>query len=267
MEEKFIQCLNNSLLVPFNIRKKTKKLKINSSLSMSKPLLISPPTPKLIKADTSEPQIRAKPPPRLINRTIDNFPEVNSLPIEKQKEFLAQIIESQQSALKILESRCEILEKIIKKSENFGNYSEKDTNDLVNLIEELTKTLVKTSMIEVELGVKTRLYEKKNLENSFLKNSNTQLLKRSQQSEHELKELRDKIRLLSEENLKLRRNSENAKQRYAEVNNKIQTLEESLWVISNPSASATQDSITKLKSAINALLRDAYYYKKEIQNL
>ena len=57
------------------------------------------------------------------------------------------------------------------------------------------------------------------------------------------------------------------KQRFAEVNNKIQILEATLWVISNSSNFSTQDAITKLKSAITALLRDAHFYKKEIQAL
>jgi chromosome segregation ATPase len=263
MEEKLIQCLNNSLLITMNIRKKPRKFKLNSSVTASKPLIISPPTPKVIKHELSQADLRTKPvfrPKKIIRENNEGIDII-------QSESLNQIIIQQQETLKKLQLRSEILERIIKKAEFFSGFSEKEASDLIKLIQEMTKTLLKTSAIEVELGVKSRLFERKNLETASLKNNYTHLMKRSQQSEHELRELREKIKNLSEENTKLQKNSENAKQRYAEVNNKIQTLEESLWIITNTSTPNAQDSTTKLKSAINALLRDAYYYKKEIQAL
>jgi len=266
--EKFIQCCNNTVLVSINSRKSWKKSqnsKTFSALSMPK-LLPLPNT--TTKTEEVEPLPQKAPKQRPKSEfDLDSTFNLDFLSADSLKDLLKQVTTQELSILKTLKSRCLILDKLIKGTQSISSFTNKETSDFIKLIEEMTRTLIKTSEMEVELGLKNRLTEKKNLENASLKYNNTILSRRSQQSECELKELREKLKILSEENLKLQKNNEVEKQKYFEVKSKVQTLEDSLWVITNSASFSTQDSVSKLKSALTALIRDAHYYKKEIQSL
>lgn len=266
--EKFIQCCNNTVLVSINSRKSGKK-KVNNKTFSALPMPKLLPLPNnALKTEEIEPIINKVPKPRPKSEfDLDSTFNLDGFSTDSLKDLLKQVITHEHSILKTLKSRCVILDKLIKGTQNISSFTNKETSDFIKLIEEMTRTLIKTSEMEVELGLKNRLSERKNLENASLKYNNTVLSRRSQQSEYELKELREKLKILSEENLKLHKNNEVEKQKFSEVNNKVQLLEDSLWVITNSSTFSTQDSVTKLKSAITALLKDAHYYKKEIQAL
>ena len=67
--------------------------------------------------------------------------------------------------------RCHILSKMVKVFEISSSFSEKDAHDLMSLLDQMAKSVINTSETEIELGIKTRLAEKKNLEASaFRKN-------------------------------------------------------------------------------------------------
>lgn len=266
--EKFIQCCNNTVLLPINSRKLSKKTRKNKSfVALPKPKIQQMPE-KVIKTQETNQFINKVAKKMQVSKIdLNSSFNLDSYPSDSLKDILKQIIDKELSTLKALQSRCLILDKLVKSTQNISSFTNKETSDFIRLIEEMTRTLIKTSEMEVELGKKNRISEKKNLENASLKHSNSILAKRSQQSEHELKELREKLKILTEENTKLQKNNEIEKQKYAEVNNRIQTLEDTLWVVMNSATFNTQDSVTKLKSAISALLKDAHVYKKEIQAL
>lgn len=268
----FISCQNNSMLVPVNVRIHKKMVRNNSCGKMPKSSFVSGTIQKLEKPETSKSTVVVK---KSINITmpLKKHKEysfdigMNFSTCEEMKEVLSKIIDQEVLILKTLEDRCAIVTKMIKTINSSSCLSEKDAENLVNLIEEMGKTVIRTSEMEIELGVKNRLYEKKSLELASFKANFQSLQKRNQQSENELKDLREKIKNLQEENIKLAKMNEAEKHRSSEVNNKMQTLEDTLWVLANSATMSPQDSIVKLKSAINALLRDAYDYKKDIQKL
>lgn len=260
----FIQCCNNTVLLPINPRKLSKKTRKNKSfVALAKPQIQLKPESAMKTQESG--QFLSKSVKKLQVKSIDlnsSF-DIDSCPSDSLNDILKQIIAKELSTLKALQSRCLILDKLVKGTQNFSSFTNKETSDFIKLIEEMTRTLIKTSEMEVELGKKNRISEKKSLENASLKHSNSILAKRSQQSELELKELRDKLKIFTEENTKLQKNNEIEKQRYAEVNNRIQTLEDTLWVVMNSATFSTQDSVTKLKSAISALLKDIHVHRRK----
>ena len=271
MDPSSYYCHNNSMIVPINLRQSYKKLRTKSIEKFPKPLAVLSPTRPLTRADTKVLLPSRKPIPQMptYKRPKDSVFDlgITQLDISNLKSLLTRIIKEEQSALRLLHDRCQLVLKMFKTVEKSNYFSEKDAQDLLQLLEQMGKTILKTSETELELGSKNRLYEKLNLEVATFKKNYASLQTRLHQADHELRELREKIKELQEDNTKQLKVNENEKHRYAESNNKVQVLEESLRVLANAPNISTQDAIVKLKSTINALLKDAYDYKKEIQNL
>ena len=269
--------LNNTTVISMNSRKPYKVLKkirvksfdklpevpvITNSLSLQKTEQKS----KFYSQNLSTSSLFSQVLPKNIKESLFEV-DVNLLETEDLKTLLKKIVNQELQSLKQLNDRCHILSKMVKVFEISSSFSEKDAHDLMSLLDQMAKTVINTSETEIELGIKTRLAEKKNLEASAFRKNYEILHKRSFQSEQELKELREKIKNLQEENIKQLKITENERHRFSESKSKIQTLENSLWVLANSNNNSPQDSILKLKGAIHALLRDAYDYKKEIQHL
>ena len=267
MDSVLVPCKNNTVLISLNSRNKKKRDKMTHKKASSI-VMISPPSPKLAKLNNMsktctslKPATSASVLPKRIQDSLE-FTDYGKYSTDNLKELLVKIVKDELKSLKILEERCNIVGSMIKVVESSCCFSEKDAADLVKLLNQMAKTVNTTSEIEIELGIKTRLCEKKTIEIANLKNNYDSLYKRAVQSNSELKELKEKLKGFQEENSKLFKINENEKHRYSEVHSKIQTLEESLWVLTNSSSISPQDSVTKLKGAISALLKDAYDYKR-----
>jgi hypothetical protein len=266
MDSTFVSCLNNSLLVQLNTRKK-KRIRVKSYIKLPELDNVDDDKSKIVKYPTNKQIPFAQPiQPKKEEEITFDF-DISGFDADQLNSLLHRIVQQELRTLKSLQERAKILTNMNKIIETSQTFTEKDAQDLMTLTEEMSKTILNTSEIEIELGIKIRQYEKKTLELAVFKNNSEIFHKRCLQAEHELKELREKIKNLQEENIKQVKINENEKHRYYEASLKTQKLEESLWALSNSNTLSPQDSLLKLKGAISALLKEAYQYKKEIQNL
>ena len=272
----FVPCLNNSLLIPLNPRLALKNRRISSVPKLEKKtFLILPPSPKIIKPSSCAKSTSTIPPhstfplptKSLRDSVFDIDLNLNDLGSEDLRPILSKIIRQEIDTLNLLKKRCRILEEMINSIPRSSDFGEKEVYGIIKLINQMGHTVANTSEIEIELGVRNRLYEKKILEAAVVKRNNDLLHKKAMQYENEMKELKAKIKILQDENIKQIKINDQEKQRYSEMQSKVHTLEESLWVLANSASIATQDSVVKLKGAIGALMRDATEYKKEIQGM
>ena len=201
---------------------------------LPKVVMISPPPTTTIKqrpVNKTMISVKSVSSKRAMPKRVQGTLEFNvnaDLGIDGLKDLLSKIVESELKSLKILEERCNIVGDMIKVVESSSFFREKDAADLVKLLNQMAHTVIKTSETEIELGIKNRLCEKKTIELSNLKNNYELLYKRSIQTNSELKEVKEKLKILQEENAKLVKINENERHRFSEAISRTQTLEETL---------------------------------------
>ena len=234
MDSLFVPCLNNSVLISLNSRSSHKKIRMKSYEKLPKVVMISPPPTTTIKqrpVNKTMISVKSVSSKRAMPKRVQGTLEFNvnaDLGIDGLKDLLSKIVESELKSLKILEERCNIVGDMIKVVESSSFFREKDAADLVKLLNQMAHTVIKTSETEIELGIKNRLCEKKTIELSNLKNNYELLYKRSIQTNSELKEVKEKLKILQEENAKLVKINENERHRFSEAISRTQTLEETL---------------------------------------
>jgi hypothetical protein len=258
---------NNSLIVPIHSRLTKKKLINRSTEKLPKVEALHSPPVTSLKSKSISLIKKPKSLHQFSTSSIDSFFDIDTklLNPPELKEMLISIIQQELSSLKIIQERCSIMSSMIKTIEKSSFFSEKDLDELMQLIENMGKTVLNTSETEIELGTKHRLYEKLSIEHSSFKANFSSIQKRLHQTEKDCKDLRDKVKGLQEENARLLKIIDGEKQKNTDICIRNQNLEESLWVMSSNANNPTHDSINKLKIAINSLLRDTFGYRKEIQ--
>ncbi|CAG9331695.1 unnamed protein product [Blepharisma stoltei] len=193
-----------------------------------------------------------------------SFQESNS---HEPKQMLLDLVAQEKETLKVLENRCHILGEIQKIVETSSVFTERDGEKIMKLIQEISVTILDASNREIELGLKNRELEQKKLQLSLISQKYEVLQKRALNSESELKDLRGKIKNLNKENAKQAKVIMTEKQKFYQIAGKLQTLEEGFWAMTGDVKIQSEDACGKLKSAINALIKDGHEHRKEIGEL
>ena len=196
--------------------------------------------------------------------SLDLSGTLQEMTVEELRTLLTNALILERDLIDSLKSRINLLSRALHHLEATPSISVQDISQLTAIFHEISASLSNTCIVESELGVRQRELEKRNLEISLLKRKMSTQSNAFQLMQAENKGLKEKMKELQDENAHLMKVHHTEKQKFASFYSKIDALEEGMKVLTATASSQNVDAVTKLKSAIGALLRELREEKGEV---
>lgn len=216
--------------------------------------------PKSFKVSTLPPV--PKTPLTSLSRTVDLSLNFQDLTPEELKLLLVNALTREKELLDTLKSRIELVSKALQRLEPHSEVSLLDIEKITSVFQAISKSLTHTCLVETELGSKQRELEKRNIELATLRRKLSTQSTSSVQNQGENRLLKEKLREIQEQHMHLTKAHQSEKQKFASFFSKLNALEEGMMVLTTTAQGS--DAVTKLKSSINALLRELREEKTEV---
>jgi len=216
--------------------------------------------PKTAKAAPLPPVPKTPSTPQ--SRTVDLSLNFHDLHPDDLKLFLISALTRERELIETLKSRLVLVSKALQRLEPHAEVSLQDVEKLTEVFQAISKSVSHICAVESELGGKQRELEKRNIELASLRRKVTTQTTSSVQNQVESRLLKDKFRELQEQHAHLVKAHHSEKQKFASFFSKLNALEEGMEVLTTTAQGS--DAVTKLKSSINALLKELREGKAEV---
>jgi hypothetical protein len=178
------------------------------------------------------------------------------------KLLLVSALTREKELIETLKSRLLLVNKALQRLEPHAEVTLQDIEKLTEVFQSISKSVSHICAVESELGGKIRELEKRNIELASLRRKTFTQTASSMQNQADNRLLKDKFRELQEQHAHLTKAHQSEKQKFASFFSKLNALEEGMEVLTTSSQGS--DAVAKLKSSINALLKELRDGKAEV---